>query len=161
MATRARLDSMDSSLPLLRRIDHIGIAVNDLDQAIAFYRETYGLTGWERISLPERHMAVAVCAIGDSMLELITPTSPEAAFARYLKERGEGIHHIAYEVDDVETALRTVEGRGVRLVDAHGRPGIHHTCVAFLHPKTTMRVLTELVELPDVHQPREASHAQT
>ncbi len=139
---------MEARLPLLRRIDHIGIVVRDLDRAIAFYRETYGLAGWERISLPERHMTVAVCTIGDSMLELITPASEEAAFARFLRERGEGIHHIAYEVDDVEAALRTVEGRGIRLVDAHGRPGIHDTCVAFLHPKATLGVLTELVELP-------------
>ena len=152
---------MSSSLPLLRRIDHIGIAVNDLDQAIAFYHETYDLTGWERINLPDRHMAVAVCRIGDSMIELITPTSDQAAFARYLEEHGEGIHHIAFEVDDVEAALRTVEGRGIRLVDAHGRPGIHDTCVAFLHPKSTMRVLTELVELPDVHQSGKVSYGQT
>ena len=142
---------MSSSPPLLRRIDHVGIAVNDLDQAVAFYRETYGLTVWERIDLPERRMAVAVCRIGDSMIELITPTSHEAAFARYLEEHGEGIHHIAFQVDDVEAALRTIEGRGIRLVDAHGQPGIHSTCVAFLHPKATMRVLTELVELPDTH----------
>jgi methylmalonyl-CoA/ethylmalonyl-CoA epimerase len=92
-------------------------------------------------------MAVAVCHIGDSMLELITPTSDEAVFARFLRERGEGVHHLAYEVDDVETALRTVEGHGIRLVDAHGRPGIHNTCVAFLHPRATMGVLTELVQL--------------
>ena len=136
-----------SSLPLLRRIDHIGIAVDDLDAAIAFYRDTYGILEWERIDLPERHMAVAVCHIGDAMLELITPTSDEAAFARFLREKGQGVHHIAYEVDDVEVALRTVEGRGIRLVDAHGRPGIHDTCVAFLHPKATMGVLTEFVQL--------------
>lgn len=133
--------------PILRRIDHIGIAVADLERAIAFYRDTYGIVAWERIELPERHMSVAVCHIGDSMLELIAPTSAEAAFARFLHEKGEGVHHIAYEVDDVETALRTVEGRGIRLVDAHGRPGIHDTCVAFLHPKATMGVLTEFVQL--------------
>jgi methylmalonyl-CoA/ethylmalonyl-CoA epimerase len=139
---------MDSlPVPLLRRLNHIGIAVNDLDAAIAFYRDVYGIVEWERIELPERHMAVAVCHIGDSMLELITPTSDEAAFARFLHERGEGVHHLAYEVDDVETALRTVEGHGIRLVDAHGRPGIHNTCVAFLHPRATMGVLTELVQL--------------
>lgn len=141
-------------LPLLKRIDHIGIAVHDLDAAIALYRDTYGITNWERIALPERHMQVAVCHIGDSMLEFITPTSDEAAFARFLRERGEGVHHIAYEVDDVDAALRTVEGRGIRLVDAHGRPGIHQTCVAFLHPKSTMGVLTELVQLPDTEHER-------
>ena len=138
---------MEDALPLLRRIDHIGIAVHDLDRAIAFYRDTYGITEWEHIALPEQHMAVAVCHVGDAMLELITSTSDEAAFARFLREKGEGVHHIAYEVADVETALRTVEGRGVRLVDAQGRPGIHETCVAFLHPHSTMGVLTELVEL--------------
>lgn len=132
--------------PILRRIDHIAIAVDDLERAIAFYHDTYGIVEWERIELPERHMSVAVCHIGDAMLELITPTSQEAAFARFLREKGEGVHHIAYEVDDVESALRTVEGRGIRLVDAHGRPGIHDTCVAFLHPKTTMGVLTEFVQ---------------
>ncbi len=143
----------DNSLPMLRRIDHIGIAVYDLEAAIAFYRDTYGVTDWERIVLPERHMAVAICHIGDSMLELITPTSEDAAFARYLQEKGEGVHHIAYEVADVEVALRTVEGRGIRLVDAHGRPGIHDTCVAFLHPKATMGVLTEFVELAHSDEP--------
>lgn len=141
-------------MSMLRRIDHVGIAVHDLEVAIRFYRETFGVEEWEHITLPERHMAVAVCRIGDSLLELITPTSEEAAFARYLREKGEGIHHIAYEVDKIETALRTVESRGVRLVDARGRPGIHSTCVAFLHPKATMGVLTELVELPhSAHRP--------
>jgi methylmalonyl-CoA/ethylmalonyl-CoA epimerase len=138
---------MEDVLPLLRRIDHVGIAVHDLDRAIAFYRDTYGINEWEHIVLPERHMAVAICHVGDAMLELIAPTSDEAVFARFLQEKGEGVHHIAYEVADVAAALRTVEGRGVRLVDAQGRPGIHDTCVAFLHPKSTMGVLTELVEL--------------
>ncbi len=133
---------------VLKRIDHIGIAVKDLEQATAFYGATYGITTWERIELPERHMAVAVTKVGDTLLELITPTAPEAAFAKYLAEHGEGVHHIAYEVDDLEASLRTLEGRSIRLVDAHGRPGIHHTCVAFLHPKATMGVLTELVQLP-------------
>ena len=134
-------------MPLLRRIDHVGIAVHDLDAAVAFYRATYGIDEWERIDLPERHMAVAICRIGDGMLELIAPASDEAAFARYLREKGEGIHHIAYEVEDIEAALRTVEGRRIRLVDAHGRPGVHDSCVAFLHPKATMGVLTELVQV--------------
>jgi methylmalonyl-CoA/ethylmalonyl-CoA epimerase len=137
---------MNEMLPLLRRVDHIGIAVHNLDAAVAFYHATYGLAEWERIELQERQMAVAVCRLGDCKLELIAPTSEQADFARFLHEQGEGIHHIAFEVDDVEAALRTVEGRGIRLVDAHGRPGIHDTCVAFLHPKATMGVLTELVE---------------
>ena len=76
------------------------------------------------------------------------PTSDDAAFAKFLRERGEGMHHIAYEVADVDDTLRTLEGKGVRLVDAQGRPGIHDTCVAFLHPKSTHGVLTEIVQLP-------------
>jgi methylmalonyl-CoA/ethylmalonyl-CoA epimerase len=133
---------------MLKRVDHIGIAVHDLEQTIAFYRDTFGVEHWERITLAERHMAVAVCRIGDTMLEFIMPTSDDAAFARFLRERGEGMHHIAYEVADVDDALRTLESKGVRLVDAQGRPGIHDTCVAFLHPKSTHGVLTELVQLP-------------
>ena len=148
---------MNQLLPLLRRIDHIGIAVHDLDAAVTFYRDTFGIVDWERIDLPERHMTVAVCRVGESMLELIAPTSDEAAFAGFVRERGEGVHHIAYEVADVESALRDVEQRGVRLVDAHGRPGIHETCVAFLHPKATMGVLTELVQLPRRDEPGEAA----
>ncbi|HEX6291857.1 MAG TPA: methylmalonyl-CoA epimerase [Herpetosiphonaceae bacterium] len=133
---------------MLKRINHIGIAVRDLEAAIAMYRDRFGVTEWERISLPERHMNVAVCHIGDTLLEFITPTSEEAAFAKYLREKGEGIHHIAYEVAEVEPALRALEDTGVRLIDQHGRPGIHDTCAAFLHPKSTMGVLIELVELP-------------
>ncbi|HEY0602430.1 MAG TPA: methylmalonyl-CoA epimerase [Herpetosiphonaceae bacterium] len=137
---------------MLKRIHHIGIAVRDLDAAIALYRDQFGVTEWERISLPERHMNVAVCLIGDTMLEFITPTSDDAAFARYLREKGEGMHHIAYEVAEVEDALRTVERSGLRLVDEHARPGIHDTCVAFLHPKSTMGVLIELVEVSHSHE---------
>lgn len=137
---------------MLKRIHHIGIAVRDLDAAIALYRDQFGVTEWERISLPERHMNVAVCHIGDTMLEFITPTSDDAAFAKYLREKGEGMHHIAYEVAEVEDALRTVERSGLRLVDEHARPGIHDTCVAFLHPKSTMGVLIELVEVSHSHE---------
>ena len=137
---------------MLKRIHHIGIAVRDLDAAIALYRDQFGVTEWERISMPERHMNVAVCRIGDTMLEFITPTSDDAAFAKYLREKGEGMHHIAYEVAEVEGALRTVESNGLRLVDEHARPGIHDTCVAFLHPKSTMGVLIELVEVSHAHE---------
>jgi methylmalonyl-CoA/ethylmalonyl-CoA epimerase len=134
---------------MLKRIDHIGIAVHDLDAAVDFYRHTYGIQEWERAEIPERHLVAAVCRLGDCMLELIAPTSEQAAFARFLRERGEGLHHIAFTVDDIEGALRTVEDRGVHLIDAHGRPGLHDTCVAFLHPRSTMGVLTEFVQASD------------
>lgn len=145
---------------MLKRVHHIGIAVHDLDVAIRLYRDNFGVQSWERIDLPERHMEVAVCSVGDTLLEFITPTSDQAAFAAFLRDRGEGVHHIAYEVDHVETALRIVEGKGIRLIDAHGRPGIHDTCVAFLHPRATMGVLIELVEPSHTHAEEARQHDQ-
>ncbi len=133
---------------MLKRIHHIGIAVHDLDAAMALYRDTFGVTEWERMSLPEQHMEVAVCRIGETMLEFIMPTSDQAAFAHFLQSRGAGVHHLAYEADEVEAALRTLEGKEIRLIDQHARLGIHDTCVAFIHPKATMGVLIELVEEP-------------
>lgn len=148
---------------MLKRVHHIGIAVHDLDAIVAFYRDTFGVDDWERLRLPERHMEVAICRIGETLLEFITPTSESAAFSRFLRERGEGIHHLAYEVAALEPALRTLEARGIRLIDAHGRPGIHATCVAFLHPKSTHGVLIELVQPATTHQAEEdcygAEHA--
>jgi len=127
-------------------IDHIGLAVNDIESAVAFYQQQLGVSAWEIIELPERHMRVAVAHIGTSMVELIAPTSPEAAFAKYLAERGPGMHHIAYRVSDLDAALATLRRRGVRLIDDVGRPGLHGTRVAFIHPTAVAGVLTELVE---------------
>lgn len=132
---------------MLKRVHHIGIAVHNLDAAMELYRTAFGVSEWEHISMPERHMEIAVCRVGDTLLEFITPTSPEAAFTRFLQERGEGIHHIAYEVAEVEPALRALDQTGIRLIDTHARPGMHDTCVAFLHPKAMMGVLIELVEV--------------
>ncbi|HEY1013404.1 MAG TPA: methylmalonyl-CoA epimerase [Herpetosiphonaceae bacterium] len=132
----------------MKRIDHLGLAVRDLDAAVALYGALFGMAEWERIELPERHMAVAVARVGGALLELITPTSDEAAFAKFLAERGEGVHHVAYEVDDIEAALAALEQAGARLIDRVPRPGIHGTRIAFLHPKAAAGVLIELVELP-------------
>jgi len=131
---------------LLKRLHHIGIAVHDLDAAIALYRGTFGVTEWERIALPEQQMQVAVCHVGEQMLELLMPTSDQSPVARFLQTRGEGTHHLAYQVDDLQAALRSLEDKGVRLVDRHARPGIHGTKIAFIHPKAMQGVLVELVE---------------
>ncbi len=132
--------------PLLNKLHHLGIAVRDLDATINLYTSTFGVQGWERISLPERHMQIAVCHIGNTLLEFITPSSEQAAFATFLRERGDGIHHVAYQVADIDVALRHLEADGMRLIDRRARPGIHNTLVAFLHPKTTGGVLIELVQ---------------
>jgi len=131
---------------MFTKVDHLGFAVRDLDAAVAFYSESFGVREWERIDLPDRHMAVAVAQVGDTLLELISPTSNEAAFAKYLRERGPGMHHIAYRVDDIVAALAEIKARGVQLIDEQPKPGLHNTLVAFLHPKSTMGVLTELVQ---------------
>lgn len=136
----------DVHAPLLNKLHHLGIAVRDLPATIALYRRMFAVQDWERISLPERHMQIAMCRVGDTMLEFITPTSEQAAFATFLRERGDGIHHVAYQVADIEAALRHLEADGMRLIDRHARPGIHNTQVAFLHPKATGGVLIELVE---------------
>lgn len=131
---------------MFEKVDHIGFAVRDIDSAIAFYSQTFGISEWERIPMPERHMEVAATRMGDVLLELIAPTSDEAAFAKYLNERGPGMHHIAYRVNDIVAALAEIKARGVQLIDETPRPGLHDTLVAFLHPKSCQGVLVELVQ---------------
>ncbi|NCC32480.1 MAG: methylmalonyl-CoA epimerase [Chloroflexia bacterium] len=128
-------------------IDHIGFAVHNVEEAIAFYSQAYGITEWERISLDDRHMAVGVARLGETLIELIAPTSDQAAFSKFLREKGPGIHHIAYRVDDIAASLAELQARGVPLIDKQARPGIHNTLVAFVHPKAGAQgVLTELVQ---------------
>jgi methylmalonyl-CoA/ethylmalonyl-CoA epimerase len=131
---------------MFTHVDHLGFAVADIEEAVEFYSRVFGIAEWERISMPERHMAVAVARVGETLLELIAPTSEEAAFAKFLRERGPGIHHVAYRVDDITEALAEVKARGVQLVDELPRLGLHGTLTAFLHPKSTMGVLVELVQ---------------
>lgn len=127
-------------------VDHIGFAVRNIDDAVAFYSQTFGVSEWERIAMPERHMAVAATHVGGMLLELIAPTSDEASFAKYLSERGPGMHHVAYRVEDIVAALADAKARGVQLIDETPRPGLHDTLVAFLHPKSCQGVLVELVQ---------------
>jgi len=131
---------------MFETIDHIGLAVTDIAEAVALYQSQFGVLEWEIIELPERHMRVAITTIGTSMVELIAPTAPEAAFAKYLAEKGPGMHHIAYQVADITAALATLKAQGLRLVDEVPRPGLHGTLVAFVHPKATLGTLIELVQ---------------
>lgn len=129
-----------------RRISHIGIAVRKLDEAIPLYRDVLGLS-WEGTETVEsEQVRVAFFRIGATRIELLEPLSPESAIAKHLEKRGEGIHHIALEVDDIEHRLSELAKRGVRLI--HERPirGAHNAKVAFLHPKSTGGVLFELCE---------------
>lgn len=131
-------------------VDHIGFAVNDVEESIAHYSQAFGLTEWERISLADRHMAFGVARLGDTLLELFAPTSEQAIVAKFLREKGPGVHHIAYRVDDIVAALAELKERGVPLIDKEPRPGIHNTLTAFVHPKAGGQgVLVELVQHQD------------
>jgi methylmalonyl-CoA epimerase len=129
----------------LYRIDHIGIAVKDLDLAMATYEQVLGVPG-HREALPERHIEIAFFPVGESRIELVAPTAPESAVTRFLEKRGEGMHHIAYLVDDVAAALEQARSAGLRLIDSEPRSGSHGTLVAFVHPASVHGVLTEFVQ---------------
>jgi methylmalonyl-CoA/ethylmalonyl-CoA epimerase len=131
---------------MLTKINHIGIAVKSLDDAIPFYRDNLGmaLAGIEEV--PEQKVRVAMLGVGESMIELLEPTSAESPVAKYIEKNGAGIHHIAYEVDDIEAAIATLLTGGVRMIDETPRCGAHGTRIAFIHPKSSGGVLTELCQ---------------
>jgi methylmalonyl-CoA/ethylmalonyl-CoA epimerase len=129
---------------MLRQIDHIGIAVNNLDEAVTFYRQVMGL----EVSSTEvfNGMKIAFLRIGNSELELLEDLTPDGAIARHVAKRGEGVQHVAYRVDNIERELQEMRAKGIELIDAQPRPGARHARVAFLHPKSTKGVLIEFVE---------------
>jgi methylmalonyl-CoA/ethylmalonyl-CoA epimerase len=136
---------------MLRQIDHIGIAVNNLDETVAFYRQVMGL----EVSSTEvfRGMKIAFLRIGDSELELLEDLTPDGAIARHIATRGEGLQHVAYRVENIERELQDMRAKGIELIDERPRPGARHARVAFLHPKSTKGVLIEFVELQGSSHP--------
>ena len=131
----------------LKKINHIGIAVRDLDAAKRFYEESLGLRVDHEETMGE--MKIAFIPVGEVNLELIQSTTEEGVIAKFIAKRGEGIHHIAYQVDDVAAVLDQLKAQGVKLVDETPREGAHGTQVAFLHPKSSFGVLTEVVSKKD------------
>ncbi len=129
---------------MLQQIDHIGIAVQNLDEAVAFYRQVMGL----EVSATEvfNGMKLAFLRIGDSELELLEDLTPDGAIARHVGKRGEGVQHVAFRVDNIEQALQDMRAKGIALIDERPRLGARHARVAFLHPKSTKGVLIEFVE---------------
>ncbi len=132
---------------MLNRIYHLGYAVEDIEVASRFYRENFGAepTGPEVVE--EQGIVAAMFRVGESVVELVQPTGPDTPVGRFLARRGEGFHHVAYQVDNLETALRRLRKNGVEIVDEEPRIGARGTRMAFVHPKSTFGVLTELVEL--------------
>ena len=128
------------------RIDHIGVAVEDLDQAVALYSQRLGMREQHRETVEQFGVEAVLLEIGDGHVELLSPISPDSAVGRFLERSGPGMHHVAYSTDDIESALKAVREAGLRLIDEEPRTGIRNSRVAFLHPKSTGGVLTELVE---------------
>ena len=126
-------------------LHHVAVVVADLDAAAARY-EALGFGGGERFSVPAQGVEVVTFAAGPGWVELISPVDPEGAIARYMAKRGEGLHHVAYRVDDLAAALDRLAADGVRLIDAAPRDGVHGWKVAFVHPEACNGVLTELVQ---------------
>ena len=131
---------------MLTKINHIGIAVKSLDDAIPFYRDNLGmaLAGIEEVT--EQKVRVAMLQVGESMIELLEPTAEDSPVARYIEKNGTGIHHIAYEVSDIESAIAKLLVDGARLIDEKPRHGAHGSRIAFIHPKSSNGVLTELCQ---------------
>jgi methylmalonyl-CoA epimerase len=131
---------------LFGRIDHIGVAVEDLDGAIDLYARQFQMDEQHRETIEEQGVEAVLLGVGDGHVELIRPLSPESGVGRFLERNGPGLHHVAYATDDIDSALAEAREAGLRLIDEQPRRGIRNSRVAFLHPKSTGGVLTELVE---------------
>ena len=132
---------------MTKKINHIGIAVKNLENSIPFYRDQLGMEFEGNEEVTEQKVRVAFLKVGESRIELLEPTSPDSPIAKFLEKNGEGIHHMAYEVDDIEAALADMKEKGVRLIDETPRRGAHGSLIAFLHPKATGGVLTEICQM--------------
>jgi methylmalonyl-CoA epimerase len=132
-------------------IDHIGIAVEDLDDSIPLYRDRLGMREQHRETVEEQGVHAALLEIGDAHVELIAPIGPDGAVARFLERSGPGLHHVAYRTDDIGAAIERLVASGMRMIDEEPRVGIRGSLVAFVHPKSTGGVLTEIVQPAEGH----------
>lgn len=136
---------------MLSAIDHIGVAVEDLDEAIALHQDQLGMTLVHRETVSEQGVEAVLLDVGDSHVELLQPLGPDTAVGKFLARRGPGLHHVAYRVQDVSATLRELSSAGMRLIDDQPRTGIRNSRVAFIHPASTGGVLTEIVQPAEDH----------
>ena len=134
---------------MLKKIYHLGYAVHDIAAATRFYEEHFGARVGEPEEVEEQGIVATMFAVGESKIELLKPTRPDSPVSKFLEKRGEGFHHVAFQVDDLEAALRKLKESGVDLIDEEPRVGVGGTRMAFVHPRDAHGVLTELVELPE------------
>ena len=134
---------------MLDRIDHTGVAVDDLDAAIKLYEEVLGMPLVHRETVAEQGVEAVLLDVGDGHVELLSPLGEDTPVGRFLARKGPGLHHVAYAVEDIEATLEQLSAAGIELIDAKPRVGIRGSHVAFLHPRSTGGVLTEIVQPSD------------
>lgn len=133
-------------------IDHVGVAVDDLESALALYQGTFGMPVAHRETVSEQGVEAVLLDVGDGHVELLRPLGERTAVGKFLARRGPGLHHVAYRVDDIDAALARLRELEIELIDSEPRAGIRRSRVAFLHPRSTGGVLTEIVEpAPELH----------
>jgi methylmalonyl-CoA/ethylmalonyl-CoA epimerase len=137
---------------VLGRIDHIGVATDDLDGAVALYEGTLGMPVAHRETVESQGVEAVLLDVGEGHVELLRPLAPDTPIGKYLERKGPGLHHVAYAVDDIEAVLGSLKEAGIELIDSEPRTGIRDSRVAFVHPRSTGGVLTEIVE------PAETAH---
>jgi methylmalonyl-CoA/ethylmalonyl-CoA epimerase len=133
------------------KIDHIGVAVEDLDAAIALYEQSFAMELAHRETVESQGVDAVLLDVGDGHVELLRPLGPDTAVGKFLARKGEGLHHVAYAVDDIDATLGKLATAGLELIDSEARSGIRGSRVAFLHPRSTGGVLTEIVEPAEGH----------
>ena len=136
---------------MLGRIDHIGVATDDLDGAIALYEGTLGMPVAHRETVESQGVEAVLLDVGEGHVELLRPLGPDTPVGKYLEKKGPGLHHVAYAVDDIEGVLGSLKEAGIELIDTEPRVGIRESRVAFVHPRSTGGVLTEIVEPSEAH----------
>ena len=136
---------------MLDRIDHVGVAVEDLDAALKLYEDALGMPMVHRETVDEQGVEAVLLDVGDGHVELLSPLSPDTPVGKYLAKKGPGLHHVAYAVSDIKLTLEQLTAAGIELIDREPRTGIRDSRVAFLHPKSTGGVLTEIVQPAKEH----------
>jgi len=130
---------------MIKRVDHVSIVVSNLDEGLKIYENLLGIKASHIETVADQGIKAAMIVVGDVEIELIEPISPDSAVAKFLEKKGEGVHHICFEVDDVDKELESLAARGVNLIDKQGRKGLAGK-IAFLHPRSTKGVLVELAQ---------------
>jgi len=132
---------------VIQKINHIGIAVSSLEAHLPFYRDVLKLEYQGTETVPDQKVRLAVFRVGEVSIELLEPTAPDSPIAGFIEKRGEGVHHLAYQVDEIEAQIAGLQAAGVQMIDEKPRAGAHGTRIAFLHPKSSGKVLTELTQV--------------